>query len=302
MDFKVFRWFLIAAVLASALPIAPALAQIEGNLSSYTGKNAEGYLKPLQEGFGSGLQDALFRSAFIPKTGPQVNVEVKMMIVMFGDDDKTFKATTEDGFYPVTTADAPTVIGDTEAVLVPGDGGATAAFPGGFDVRSLGLAVPQLTFGNYMGTQGIFRYIAIDVGDSEIGNFSLIGFGARHSISQYLTDSPVDLAAGFFWQQFKLRNQDDDDLIDATAFTFGVQGSRQYGVVEPYLGLSYDTFGMSVDYESATAGETLSVDLDTSSSLHITAGLGFNFSLVHLHGEISSASQTSFAFGLSVGN
>lgn len=298
MDFKVSRWFVILAVLASALPIAPALAQVEGNLSSYTGKNAEGYLKPIQEGFGSGLQDALFRSAYIPKTGPQLNVEVKAMFVMFGDDDKTFEATTEDGFLPVTTVEAPTVIGATEAVVVPGDNGATAAFPGGFDIGSLALAVPQLTFGGFAGTQGVVRYIALDVGDAEIGDLSLIGLGARHSISQYFENSPVDLAGGIFWQQFKL----GDDLIDATGFSVGVQGSRQYGVVEPYLGLSYDTFSMTVDYESEAVGEALSVDFDGVSSLHITAGLGLNLSYLHLHGEISSASQTSFAFGLSVGN
>ena len=89
MDFKVLRWFLIALVFTSALSVASVHAQIEGNLSSYTGKNAEGYLKPFQQGFGSALQDALFRSAYIPETGPQVNVGVNVMFVKFGDDDRT---------------------------------------------------------------------------------------------------------------------------------------------------------------------------------------------------------------------
>ena len=131
MDFKVSRWFLIGLVFTGVLSVASVHAQVEGNLSSYTGKNAEGYLKPLQEGFGSALQDALFRSAFIPETGPQVSVGVNVMFVKFGDDDRTFSATTEEGFFPETTMDAPTVVGDTLAVRVNGNGGAVAFFPGG---------------------------------------------------------------------------------------------------------------------------------------------------------------------------
>jgi len=298
MDFKVSCRFLFAVAFACVLPVASAHAQVEGNLSSYTGKNAEGYLKPLQEGFGSALQDALFRSAYIPRTGPQVNVGVNLMIVKFGDDDRTFDATTEEGFFPETAMEAPTVVGDTLAVRVDGDNATVAYFPGGFDIGSLAIAVPQITIGAYAGTQGILRYIAVDTGDADIGSLSLIGLGLRHSISQYFTNPPVDLAGSFFWQKFQL----GDDLVDATSLCVGVQASREYSVFEPYVGLSYDTFAMSVDYETEVLDERISVDFDDASSLHITAGLGINLSVVHLHGEVSSASQTSFALGLHVGN
>ncbi len=292
------RGLMILAVLGGIVSVTPVLAQIEGNLSSYTGKNAEGYLKPLQEGFGSALQDALFRSAYVPESGFHINVELKSMFVKFGDDDRSFMAETEEGFYPTMTAEAPTVVGDTTAVRVVGDNGLTTYFPGGFDLGSLGIAVPQVTIGSLYGTQGVFRYIAVDTGDAEIGSLSLLGLGARHSVSQYLNDPPVDISVGIFWQKFEL----GEDLVDASAFSLGAQVGRQYGIVEPYLGLSYDTFAMSVKYESEAIAETLEVDFDTDSSLHITAGLGLNFSVVHLHGELSSASQTSFAVGLGVGN
>ncbi|MBD3161386.1 MAG: hypothetical protein GF346_04200 [Candidatus Eisenbacteria bacterium] len=302
MRSRIYLWTAVAVALAGLVPAGPAVAQIEGNLSSYTGQNAEGYLKPLQEGFGAALHSGIFRSAYIPVEGFHVNVEVKTMLVDFGDDDRTFDAETEAGFFPddpgVTSYEAPTVIGDTTAVRVDGQSGTVAYFPGGFDVGSIGVAVPQITIGSFRGTQGIFRYIALDTGDAELGDLSLIGLGARHSISQYLQDSPVDLAAMVFWQNFKL----GDDLVDATALTLGVQASRQYSAFEPYLGIAYDSFGMTVDYESEAAAEKLSVDFETESNLHITAGLGINFSVVHLHGEISTSSQTSYAVGLSVGN
>ena len=298
MERTVVRWPWIVLAFVCVLPVAQAYGQIEGNLSSYTGQNSEGYLKPLQEGFGAALQDALFRSAYVPESGFHINVELKAMFVKFGTEDRTFMATTEEGFYPETTLEAPTVIGDTTAVAVQGESGTMTYLPGGFDVGSLGIAVPQVTIGSLYGTQAVFRYIAVDTGDAELGDVSLLGIGGRHSISQYLEESPVDLAIGLYWQRFQL----GEDLIDATAFSVGVQAGRRYGVFEPYLGLSYDTFKMSVAYESEAAGESLDVDFENDSNLHITAGLGLNLSVVHLHGEIGSASQTSFALGLSLGN
>lgn len=229
-----------------------------------------------------------------------MNLEVKTMVVKFGDSDRIFRATTEDGFNPAQEADAPTVIGDTSAVVVPGDAGTAAVFPGGLDIGSLGIAVPQLTIGSVSGTQAVLRYIALNTGDAEIGDLSLMGFGLRHSLSQYWSNAPVDLAAGFLWQKFKL----GDELVDATATNLGVQASKQFSILEPYVGLSYDLFSMSVKYESRATDPptTLDVDFDSTTSAHLTAGLGLNLAVVHLHGEVNVASQTSYLLGLSLGN
>lgn len=292
-------WIGAALLLALTIP-GIAAAQIEGNLSTYTGQNAEGYLTPLKEGAGAALQSGMFRSAAIPKNGLTFNLEVKAAFISFADGDRTFMAKTEEGFFPEQEVEAPTVIGDTLAVKVNGQGGTVAYFPGGFDVGSLGLAVPQLTIGGLAGSQLIARYIAVETGDAELGDIQLIGFGVRHSISQYFIDPPVDLAAGVMWQNFKL----GDDLIDATALSFGAQASRRFGVLEPYLGLSYDSFDMSVDYEYGNTDPPteLAVDFEKTSDLHIAAGLGINLGFFHVHGEIGTASQTSYAVGVSLGN
>jgi hypothetical protein len=304
MSVSPISWTAAGALVALlVLSHAPAAAQVDANLSSYTGKNAEGYLKPLQEGFGAALNDAWFRTAAIPKAGFQLNVELKSMFTKFGDEDRTFTAETEDGFFQGgqqnVSVEAPTVIGDTTAARVEGDNGTVAYMPGGLDVGSLGVAVPQVTIGGFMGTQAVLRYIAVDTGDAEVGDLSLFGFGVRHSISQYFMAPPVDIAASFFYQNFELGG----NLVDATGISFGVQGSKNFGVLEPYLGLGYDTFSMSVEYESEAADEKLDVEFDDVSNLHITGGLGINLlSFLHLHGEINSSSQTSYALGLSLGN
>jgi hypothetical protein len=294
---------LLALVLAgSCLAI-----EIEDQLSIYTGDNGIGYLQPLADAVGTDMNSGLFQSAHIPKQSMYFSVEFRIMSARFGDDDKTFDATTEAGFSPTMTATAPTVVGDGEAVTVEGDGGATFYFPGGFDLGAFTLAVPQIRFGSYYGTEAIIRYIAIEVGDNEFGDGSLFGFGLRHSISQYLDpEFPVDLAGGFFWQKFHMgTNNAGGDLISSSTFTFGVQASRRYGseitYFEPYTGLSLDQSSFDVSYEG-DEGTIVDLDFGSDTTVRFTMGLAARLAFVNAHVEYGLSSQNSLSFGLAFGN
>lgn len=295
-------WLLAAVALCSlVVPWTVARAQVEANLGAYTGANAEGYLKPLQDAVSVTLNDAWFRNARIAPTGLSVNVEIKTMVFKFKDDDRVFQASTEPGFYPARNdVEAPTIVGDTLAVVIPGDNGTSAVLPGGLDVNSFGFAVPQLTIGSVMGTQAIFRYMAYDQGDIDLGDISFLGIGLRHNLSQYFNALPVDLAVGGMYQSLDVG---EDDLVDATTWTFGIQGSKQLGALEPYAGLGYDMCSMKVTYdESANTENKLGVDFDDESTIHGMVGLGLNLAVFHLSGEVNISSHTSYGLGLSVGN
>jgi hypothetical protein len=307
------------AVLVLLLCLAPPLsAQIDNQLSAYTGANAKGYLQPFSSAFGADLNSGIFRSASIPKMHPKIRLEIQVMSVIFGDDDKTFRAVTERGFTPVTYANAPTVVGSGKALIVNGDGETAFAFPGGFDLHSFALAAPQLRVGGVFGTEAILRYFAINIkgsndsgssGDSkssELGNISLFGIGLKHSISQYLPPGiPVDLSAGLFWQSFSVgENKKGDKLITSHALSIGVQASKKMAMFfEPYTGVSYDTHSMNVSYESEATGSTTNVDIDfdKESSLHLTLGLCLELPVVKGFAEYNIAGQNSFAFGLGFG-
>lgn len=298
----------------------PLSAQIEDQLSAYTGANATGYLQPFSSAFGADLNTGIFRTASIPKMGPKIRLEFQVMSVIFGDDDRTFRAVTERGFTPRKYADAPTVVGSGRALIVPGDGGTAFAFPGGFDLHSFALAAPQLRVGAVFGTEAILRYFAFDAGGSEdsgdsgdsessdsgIGKISLFGIGLKHSVSQYMpTLLPVSLSVGFFWQSFSLgENQSGDKLLSSHAFSVGVQASKKMvKFLEPYAGVSYDTHSMNVSYESKATDSTKSIDIDfeKDSSLHLTLGLMLEFPVVKGFAEYNVAGQNSFAFGLGFG-
>lgn len=304
------------AFIVLLLCLAPPLsAQIEDQLSAYTGKNAMGYLQPFSSAFGADLNSGIFRTASIPKMRPKIRLELQVMSVIFGDDDRTFRAVTERGFTPETYAYAPTVVGSGKALIVEGDGGTAFAFPGGFDLNSFALAAPQLRAGGLFGTELILRYFAIDIKgsqdsedskSSELGKISLFGIGLKHSISQYLPPGiPVDLSAGFFWQSFGLgENKEGDKLISSRAFSVGVQASKKMAMFfEPYTGVSYDTHSMSVAYESEATGSTTAIDIDfeKDSSLHLTLGLALELPVMKAFAEYNIAGMNSFVLGLGFG-
>lgn len=301
-----FKQVIGCAGLILLLAAPPSAAQIEDQLSAYTGRNATGYLQPLADAFGADLNDGLYHSAHIPKLGVNISLEFRVMSVLFGDDDRTFNAVTESGFVPEQIVQAPTVVGPGTAVIVSGEGGTRFAFPGGFSLNSFAIAVPQLRIGSFHGTQALIRYFAMDTGDVELGDISLFGIGVRHSISQYLAPMfPVDIAGGFFWQSFSLgENTRGSDLISTNAFSIGVQASRRFVVLEPYGGLSLDTFSMDVSYESDVLGTTESIDIDfgSSTNLHLTLGLGLNLTYAKGFFEYNIAGQNSFSFGIALGN
>ncbi len=287
-----------ALVLAAA--VVPAAAQIEDQLSAYTGANAEGYLEPLALAMGSNLNSGLFYSAYIPVEGFHIALEFPVMSVIFGDDDATFTAVTEDGFTPETEAEVSTVVGPGDGVIVENvDLGTAFAFPGGLDLNSFSLSAPQIRIGSVKGTEAVLRGFSLDVGDAEVGNLGLVGIGLRHSISQYMTDPPVDIAGGFMYQSFTL----GDELIDATAFSIGVQVSKRipsgFALIEPYGGLSYDMFSMDVSYEFD--GEPITLEYDSISGVHLTLGLHAQAGFLSLFGEYNLAEQSGIGFGMAFG-
>jgi len=307
-----FRRFLVTGALLPVIVLlaGPVGAQLEDNLSLYSEKNATGYMQPLADAVGADFNTGLFRTARIPKSGILVSFEIPVMLAKFKDDHRTFRATTEEGFFPQQTVDAPTAVGPSDAVIVDGVGDTQFAFPGGLYVNSFALAAPQLRIGYLYGTQAIIRYFAANVGDDELGSVSLFGFGLQHSISQYIERPlPLDLAAGFFWQKYKIgENEAGEDLLSGSAFTIGVQGSRRFGqtalYVEPYGSLSLDTHSMDVTYERETLGTTedVTLEMDSGTDLHFTIGALLKLYYIGGYVDYGFSGNNTFSFGLIIGN
>jgi hypothetical protein len=287
--------------LLAALALAtPALAQLEGNLGGLTAENAKGYLSPLPKALSGTLNSSIFQSASIPVAGFNFSVGVCAMGVVFDDDTRKYTPKDPPGFEGVPPIQAPTVIGDPGAVTQTNPGNSLSiSYPGGLDIDQFVLGVPQLTIGSVAGTKATVRWIAVDLGDSEIGSLNFFGVGAQHSLSRYFPGLPVDLAAGVMYQSLKLG---DDDLVKCNALQFGINASKRYAVLEPYAGLGFDTFSMESNYENDTTGDDLNVEFDTESNVHFTAGIQLRLPILRLFAEYNVAAENGAALGLHFGN
>lgn len=295
------------AALLLAASSALADGTVQNQISIYTGDNAVGYLQPLANAFGAALNSSFGYSAHIPKAKFQLSLEAPVMGVFFEDHDRTFNATTESGFSPSATVTVPTVVGSGTAVTVGGSGGSLFSFPGGLDLNSFGLVVPQLRIGAIMGTEALVRWVAYPENGADIDNVSLFGIGGRHSISQYMGENPIlDLCVGAMWQEVKIDDDGDSgDFVNTDALSLNVMASKRAPVgfltFEPYAGVAWEKFSADLSYEDNN-GDPVNVSVDGDNGMRFTLGAGFNFVIGHLWADYSFADTRSFSFGLALGN
>jgi hypothetical protein len=274
-------------------------AQLEENLERYSEENGTGYLKPLVDGLGASMNRGWTQGADIPVLGLRLRLSAHAMLAPVPDDDKTFAATTQGQFSPQQTAQVSTVVGSEKATSITGQGGTIYSFPGGFNINSLGFVVPQLTVGSLFGTEITFRYFTADLDVEDLGEFSLTGYGLRHSISQYFPLFPVSLSAGFFYQNISI----GDDLLDFSTLYYGVQASKKFGVLLLYGGLGFDNTNANILYTFDTGVETaiLNYEIKGDNGMQITTGLGLNLLFARIYGDVTFGQRTILSTGISLG-
>lgn len=280
------------------LAAAPGGAQLEEGIRGLGDENVQGYLDPLHGALATTLNSAIFRSGHVPAAGFTFSIGAAAMAVGFADEDRVYVPTDPDGFTSLEESEVPTVIGDPAGVVVAGEGGLTNAYPGGLDLGGFELAVPQASIGALWGTRAIVRYFALEIGDSEIGKLKYVGYGAQHSISQWIPSLPVDLAAGFFIQNFDI----GDELMRSTTYQFALTASRRYGVLQPYAGFGYDSIVTDVDSANEEDPESsVEATLERENTPHLTLGVMAQIPSVAVFFEFNTAIGSGFALGLDFG-
>jgi hypothetical protein len=270
-------------------------------LEAYTGQNANGYLAPLVDAFRSNLNAGLFHSARIERDGFHVSLEFAGMMTSFDEQSRSFMAKTGEGFVPTKSVEAPTIIGDTDAVIVSGDAGTMYAFPAGFDVSDWYLSAPQIRIGNWKGTEAIARAIFYDTGNKDVGSVGVWGAGVRHSISQYFPGlAPMDLAAAFMWQHANINTYEGLDIVDSDLYTFALHTGVALGQMYPYAGVAIDWYRFGVHYEYDDSFEPVDLMFKADEDFQLTLGVSYQVGFVAAFGEYNFADQNTLAAGLSV--
>ena len=266
---------------------------LEDDISVYTSENGRMYLQPLADAFSANLNSGLYRSAKIPRMSFHISLGLKVMGSFISESQKTFKPVAEYNWTPAPGAELSTIFGKEGSVNIDGQ-----EFPGGiWNTSIFPLAVPQLTIGSIFGTEATIRWIEYNI-DEDVGDISLFGLGFRHSISQYIPLCPVDLAAGFFRQTFKI-----GDMIEATTNVYGVQASYSLSVLCFYGGIAYETGSLDIAYSHEEDGETIGIafQLDAKNRTRLTAGLALDLFILKIHADYNFAGQRVALAGIDLG-
>ncbi|MBI5217081.1 MAG: hypothetical protein HY960_15100 [Ignavibacteriae bacterium] len=279
---KTFTILVIFLMLISAsVTVAQDTSDIASKIKSYGDAAVKGWLGPFEDAFGAGMNSGWYQTANVDD-GLSLFVGAKFMIAPVPDESKYY-------FNSVSGKNEPTFFGPDSGSGLKGTG-----------LSYGGFLTPQLTIGNYYGTRVMIRFLPT-VTIEDVGDVSFFGFGVQHSISKHLpAELPVDLAAAFGYQSFKVGS-----VLDASSFMFGAQASKSFSIIDLYAGLAYESSSMTVSYTynpPAPASPTnISFDLEGKNNFRFTAGLNVNLFIFKLHADYSLASQPVATVGIGLG-
>jgi hypothetical protein len=283
-------------MLGSWLPLSGQ--EVEDALSAYTGENSTAYAQPLGDALEAGLNSGFYYSADIPKMGFSLQIGLTAMFALIPDDARTYPGSIQGNFQPSELRDsyeAPTIFGKGESVQLEGEGGTRYSFPGGIELRSLPLAVPQVKIGGLLGTDLTLRYFATDL-DETLGSLNFFGFGLRHSISQYLPDAfPLDLAVGYYSQSLSI-----DNLLETQTSLINAQASFRTGPLFAYTGLGYSTGDTQIDYayDDGDIQEEIFIDLEQTTNLRALLGVALQLGPLYLQTDYNLGNINVWNVGL----
>ncbi|MGH1365553.1 MAG: DUF6588 family protein [Calditrichia bacterium] len=288
-----FRKLFLLFLIASALPLNAQ--NLDELIQRYTGDNVDGYVNPLITGLGANLNSGYFVGAYVPKTGFHLDLRVNAMAAFFSDEQRTFMASTEGFFVPVQTAETSTIVGDGTGTTVNGDGNTSYTFPGGYDLSALATITPTLTIGSVLGTDAAIRYLSVTPSD-DVGELRLFGLGLRHSISQYIPNSPVDLAAGFAYTDLKLGS-----IIDINQTYFHAEVGKRVPFFQVFGGLGIESNSTDIEYTPNNGTEEIKLELTGDNKFRVFAGFAFDLYILHISMDYSMGSQQVLNTGVSFG-
>jgi len=289
--------------LALLVPLSSSQAQLRGNLLGLSDENAKAYLAPLAVGLATTLNSAVFTTGYVPSEGLSFSFGLSAMAVSFDDSDRSYVPITPEGFValPDTSGNpsrVPTVIGDTGGGLVSDENGLNKLYPGGFDLEGFQVGVPQVSIGTILGTRLVGRWIAVDLGDSDVGSLEFVGVGIQHSLSQYSPSAPLDVALGGYFQSFEI----GDDILNMTSWHIALTVSKFIGILQPYGSIGYDSMQTSVKVtDEDDPSISLDVDLDAIEDPHYTLGAAIQVPTLKFFAEYNKAAAEGFALGFAFG-
>lgn len=294
---------------------------------------AQGYMEPVLNAIGSGLNQGWYNTA---ATHKKLGFDLTLSV-------SSIQFPSEDSFYKVdnsrlntlrlvspTDGNVPTFVGPdvtpvyrykdpTTGVDIPGSDFNGPPGVGLSDIPLGGLPVPTLNLGIGIpwNTEVKFRYGTLSQAEAKV---SLFGFAIQHDIKQHipgLKELPFDLSALFGYTSFNTElsfdatnNPDQVGKSDFTATTIQALISKKIAVLTLYGALGYNfssgTFKAVGTYDTGApppAAATMTDPISISSSVNgprATAGLRLKLAVFTLHGDYTFQRYNTLTLGFGI--
>ena len=284
---------LIVALWLLLTQFVKAQSTIGDYIDSYAGENAAPYVQPLADMFTSNINTGVWEWSAI---GSEFYLRLKLqgMASFPTESMKTFTGRTTGDFRPEQTAIVPTIIGDSESVILQGNNNTTYVFPGGFDMNRMILGTPQVTIGGFLNSEITGRFLAFDLGN-DLDRVNFYGIGARHSISNYFTDSPIDLSVGYMYHHTAA-----GDYLDSDQHLFSAHVGKSGRILSGQFMVGYQTSESDIHYMFDDGDDQTEVNLNVTNQnpFIMEAGLGVKLGPVMASSAISYSEHVAASLGL----
>ena len=304
------------------ISISSSYAQIDlGTMLQGVGQEyAQKYLEPLTTGLGENLNSG-FIGGYGPSSyhkipiWPHLYIGMKFCGVVMQDADKTFNINYQSNYnvgggivVPVnwTVSNAPTVFGSTTPAVATGTynlGGTQYTTQqqliGGLeDIKFVPLFIPKIGIGTVLGTDLVVSILP-GIGYGNYGTFTLFGAALRHNLGAYIKDLPFDIAVQGGYQNFGIKDKNDNKFISANTEFVNLQLNKTIAIVSIYAGAQYENYSVDVNY--VYNGTNISFNQKGDNSFRGILGGTLSLAIVKLNFDLNYGSKFAFSAGLGVG-
>ena len=232
--YKKFIVVLVVLCMSSLLLADP----ISEQLKVLSEPNALGYLQPLANSLGAGMNSGLFNTAKVLKP-LTFNVKVSNAMVIVPTSEKTYWAESTDGILVKTG----TILGDTQAYLE--EFGVKYLLPKGQDLGLISVPQASVSLGLPFGNEIMVRALPEMNINNSMGDMWMWGVGLKHCISRYLPSVfPIDLSVQGIYQEMSLA-----EIIDFNSWAVSFLASKSILMLTVYGGVGYEKANLNVKYE-----------------------------------------------------
>jgi len=286
----------LIAVFVSVLlltNLVKAQSSIDDYLNSYIGENAVPYVQPLADVFTSNINTGIWEWSSIGSDF-YLRLKVQGMMSFPSESMRTFTGRTTGEFSPAQSVTVPTILGSNESVVVQGEGNTVYIFPGGYDLERVILGTPQITVGGFLNSELTARFLAFPL-HNDLDRVRFFGIGGRHSLSNYFTDSPIDLSVGYMYHHTEAGDylESDQHLVSAHVGKSGPVLSGQFMV-------GYQTSDSDIHYiyNDGDTDTEVNLNLTNNNPFIMEAGLGVKLGPVLASTAVSYSEHVAASLGL----